>query len=337
MTSHNIIADIQGAIERADNILVVTHVSPDGDAIGSITAMGQALRQLGKRFTLVCDDRIPKRFDYLPQVEQIQSNPDNRFYDLVIAVDCGDVLRMGEAYSGLPEPKTDMLINIDHHITNTYFGDINFVSPKSTSTTEMLYDFFMAIGVDITTNVALSLLTGLVTDTLGFRTDGVTSHTLKIAGVLVDRGADLSLITMRGLKIKPMSTLQLWRVGLNNLRFEEGLVWATISQQERQAIGYTSSSSAGLVNLLADVEQAVMGAVLIEMDDNSISVGFRCNPPYSVAELALNLGGGGHPLAAGCTLPGSLSDVESLVVMLSKESIRNQQAHLFSSTNNRYH
>ncbi|MCA9975313.1 MAG: bifunctional oligoribonuclease/PAP phosphatase NrnA [Anaerolineales bacterium] len=317
---------IRDALAAAHHVLVVTHIGPDGDALGSLTAVGQALKQLGKQVTLVCDDGSLSRFKYLSMSERIQTERDAVDYDLLFAVDCGDESRMGMAFATLPDPKP-FVINVDHHITNTLFGDINFVDPEATSTTEILYSLFADLGVSLTTDVAMSLLTGLVTDTLGFRTAGVTARTMKIASDLIDVGADLSLATQQGLTMQPYATLQMWRVGFNKMRMESRLVWTSISKEELGTINYTSSSSAGLVNMLADVEEAVMGVVLMEKRDGSIRVGFRCRPPYSVSELALNLGGGGHPLAAGCTLDGPLAQAESLVVDMCKEVIRQQSVN----------
>lgn len=313
---------------RATHVLAITHVGPDGDALGSLTAVGQAMQQLGKRVTLVCDDGSLNRFKYLALSDRIQTERESNIpYDLLFVVDCGDETRMGKAFTTLPNPKP-FIINVDHHITNTLFGDINLVDPEATSTTEILYSLFADLGISLTTDLALSLLTGLVTDTLGFRTVGVTARTMKIASNLMEVGADLSLVTMQGLNSKPFATLQMWRTGLNKTRLESGLIWTSISKRDLGAIHYTSSGSAGLVNLLANVDEAVMSAVLMEMQDGSIRVGLRCRPPYSVSELAVNLGGGGHPLAAGCTLDGPLARAESLVVDMCKEMIQQQSSPL---------
>ncbi len=321
---------IQQAIDEAVQILIMTHVDPDGDALGSLAAMGVALSQKNKSVTLICDGNVPSRFSFLPMSDQMQPVADAHVaYDLIIALDCGDELRLGWTFANLPEPRPT-IINIDHHITNTGFGDINLVDDKAVSTTEILFGLFDQLGYALTSDLAICLLTGLVTDTLGFRTVGVSSDTLKIAGQLVEAGADLSLVTMQCLNLKPMSTLRLWRIGLGNMRLENGLIWASISNKERQSAGHLSSSTAGLVNLMADVRQAAISAVLLEMDDGSIRVGFRCRPPYSVSEVARNLGGGGHHLAAGCTLNGPLKKAESLVVELAKETIRLQDAVLNS-------
>jgi bifunctional oligoribonuclease and PAP phosphatase NrnA len=321
-----VIEAIQRSIQDANQILVIAHVGPDGDALGSLTAVGVALTQWGKSFTLVCDDALPRRFDFLPLSETIQQQPDTAVsYDILIAVDCGDELRMGKAFADL-EGERPFIINIDHHITNTYFGDLNLIEAEATSTAEVLYGLFCEFGLSVTTNLAQSLLTGLVTDTLGFRTSNVTARTLKIAGELMEAGADLGLVMTRTLTVKPLSTIQLWQTGLNKMKVEDGLVWTSISNEERLAAGHLSASTAGLVNLIADVDEAAAGIVLLEVGDGSVRVGFRCRPPYNVSEVALNLGGGGHALAAGCTLPGPLAKAEAMVVSMMKESIRQQEA-----------
>jgi len=324
---------IQQAIEKAEHILAVTHVGPDGDALGSLTAVGAALTQKSKEFTLVCDDPTPRRFDFLPLIDRVRYAPDTAVsYDLLIAVDCGDELRMGKAFANLPDPKP-FIINIDHHITNTKFGDINLIDGAATSAAEILYRLFQNLDISLTGNLAISLLTGLVTDTLGFRTNNVTAQTMQIAGDLIKAGADLGLVMQKTMTVKPLSTLRLWQLGLNKMKMEDGLIWTAISNEERTAVGHKSSGTVGLVNLLANVDQAAAGAALLEMDDGTVRVGFRCRPPYNVSEVAVNLGGGGHALASGCTLDGPLAKAEALVVAMTKESIRQQEAILNGSHN----
>ena len=324
---------IQRNIQNAQQILVVTHVGPDGDALGSLTAVATALTQWQKSFTLVCDDALPRRFDFLPFSDQIQQQPDTAVtYDLLIAVDCGDELRMGKAFADLPG-KRPFIINIDHHITNTQFGDLNLIDAEATSTAEVLVRLFHAFHLAFTPELAMSLLTGLVTDTLGFRTNNVTAQTMKFASELMEAGADLNLVMTQTMTVKPLSTIQLWQIGLSKMKVDNGLIWTSISNEERKVVDYPSSSTAGLVNLIADIEQAAVGVVLIEADDGTVRVGFRCRPPYNVSEVALNLGGGGHALAAGCTLPGPLAKAEAMVVAMTKDSIRQQEAVL----NNGHH
>jgi phosphoesterase RecJ-like protein len=312
---------LRPAIEKAQRILVVTHVGPDGDALGSLTAVGVALSQLDKQVDLVCDDNVPERFRYLPGSHKVQSKINNHPYDLLIAVDCGDESRMGNAFAELSSP-LPFIINIDHHVTNSYFGNVNVIDATATSTAEILYALLQEIGVTITADIALSLLTGLVTDTLGFRTIGVTAKTLKVASALVEAGADLAYVTTYALTIKQLSTVKLWQIGLDKMQVKDGLIWASISHGEQQAIDFNGSSTNGLVNILADIDEAAIGVALLEMNDGSIRVGWRCRPPYNVAEIASDLGGGGHPLASGCTLPGPLEEAEALVVARSLSAIQ---------------
>lgn len=319
---------IQFAVEKANRVLVIAHVDPDGDAIGSLTAVGQALQQLGKRVTLVCDDTVPARFHYLPLAGDVRRAPNlDVTYDLVIAVDCGDESRMGWAYDRLKEPKPT-LANIDHHVTNTDFGAFNVIDPDASSTAELLHRFLPEIGVEMTRGIAESLLTGIITDTMGFRTTNVTAATLQAAAELVDAGADIAAISLRALHQRPYGTAQLWAIGLGGMKLEDdGLIWTTISRAAVQEAGMERApSSAGLVNFLLDIDAAVMAVVVTEMsDEDAVRVTMRCHPPYNVAEVARQFGGGGHAQAAGCSIDGPLDEAAARLVAACHDAIRRAQ------------
>ena len=317
---------IQFAIEKANRVLVIAHMDPDGDAIGSLTAVGQALQQLGKRVTLACDDAVPQRFHYLPLATDVRRAPNTDIhYDLVIAVDCADESRMGWAYACLPDPKPT-LANIDHHVTNTRFGAFNIIEPDASSTAEILCRFLAEMGATMTRGIADSLLTGIVTDTMGFRTTNVSAATLRAAADLVDCGADIADISLRALHRRPLATAQMWGLGLGRVKLQDGLLWTSISRDELRRAGVEGSpSSSGLVNFLADVEGVAMGVVLSEMPEGAVRVGMRAVPPYNVAEVAVRLGGGGHALAAGCSLDGPLDKAEATVVAACLEAIGRQR------------
>jgi phosphoesterase RecJ-like protein len=270
---------------------------------------------------------VPQRFHYLPLGGEVRRAPNISVnYDLVIAVDCADESRMGWAYATLPEPKPS-LANIDHHVTNTRFGAFNVIDPDASSTAEILYRFLMDLGVTITPGIAESLLTGVVTDTMGFRTSNVTVATLRTAADLIDAGGDIAAISLRALHQRPLATAKMWGIGLSKMKQEDGLLWTTISREEMQSAGIEGSpSSSGLVNFLADVEEAVMGVVLGEMPDGTVRVTMRCQSPYNVAEVATQFGGGGHALAAGCTLDGPLARAELLIVTACLVEIRRRRA-----------
>jgi phosphoesterase RecJ-like protein len=158
---------------------------------------------------------------------------------------------------------------------------------------------------------------------MGFRTSNVTAATLRTAADLVDAGGDIAAISLSALHQKPLVTAKIWGIGLGRLNQEDGLLWASISREEMQRAGIEGSpSSSGLVNFLADVDVAVMGVILTEMTDGTVRVTMRSKSPYNVAEVAAQFGGGGHALAAGCTLDGPLERAESLVVAACLASIR---------------
>jgi len=319
-------AELQPILANAQTILVITHVDPDGDAIGSLTATGLALQQLGKQAILLCDDPAPEQFSFLPLVDAIHQPPLSPSVnpDLLIAVDCGDEARMGASYASLAQPRPSV-VNIDHHRTNTKFGILNIVSAEAPATAEMLFPLFQGVGVQIDQAIAECLLTGLITDTLGFRTPSVTVNTVAVASALMAAGANLARITEKVLNIKPLSTIRLYQKGLNNMRFQAGLLWTSISNEERIEVGHQLSGGAGLVNLLGDTAEAAMGCFLLQMGDGTVNVSFRCREPWDVATVATALGGGGHQLAAGCTLSMPLAEAERIVTDAALAAIDQQR------------
>ena len=322
-----IVDKIKAEIEQASNILVTTHIGPDGDALGSLTAVGQMLYKLGKQFDMICDDGVLRKFEYLPLSNEVRRRVDrSKIYDLMIAVDCGDEQRMGYVYSRLTcEP---LLINIDHHISNTNFGDINLVVDDVTSTAELLAKLIPLLGVELDKGLATSLLTGLVTDTLGFRVTGVSAETLKIAGDLIAAGADMAEIMLQALVLQELNTVKMWSLGLNKMEVEDGVAWTALSLEDQQSISSDAVSNHGLGNMISDIHEVAMSAVFTEKEDEEVRIGFRSRPPWDVATLATQLGGGGHRYAAGCTQHGPLEDVVQQVVKLAKESIREQKEAL---------
>ena len=324
-----IVKQIKESIVQASNILVTTHIGPDGDALGSLTAVGQMLTAMGKQFDMACDDGVLRKFDYLPLARDVRRRVDHRkIYDLLIAVDCGDEFRMGYVYSRLRcEP---VVINIDHHISNNNFGNINLVVADVTSTAELLANLIPKMGVEIDQGIATSLMTGMVTDTLGFRVTGVTGETLKVAGDLISAGADLAQITLKALVLQELNTVKIWGKGLNKMQVEDMVAWAVISQKDQQAISDDPVSNHGLGNMIADIHGVAMGAVFTEKEDGEIKIGFRSRPPWDVATLASELGGGGHRFASGCSQHGELDDVVQLVITKAKAAIAEQKAALSS-------
>lgn len=311
------------ALESAHRILCVSHVAPDGDAVGSLTGMGWILHGLGKERTLALQDAVPESYQWLPSAEQIvDEHVVADAYDAIICLDASSPDRMGriyreDAHAGIP------LLVIDHHITNTEFGDVNWVAPDCAATCQMLVYLANELNIPLAGPLAECLLTGLVTDTHCFRTSNTDAGVLAAAVQLVDAGADLSRINERTLNRRPYSVLRLWGSVLPTVQLEERVIWSCITQQQIAEAGQPEDDGQ-LSSMLVTVNEADISAVFTEkLDDAGQSVvecSFRAKPGYDVSEVALALGGGGHPAASGCTVPGTLGSVTPRVVDLLQQA-----------------
>ncbi len=317
--------DIANAIEKSHRIAVITHVAPDGDAIGSCLGLTHLLRDLGKEVIPVCQDPAPYIVDWLPGISEIVTSiPVD--VDLIISIDLSSVDRMGEAYDAdalghIP------LMNIDHHVTNTYFGNINWVEPRAVAACEMVYHMAQAFGYPISPQIATYVLTGLLTDTRGLRTANVNARVLRIATHLVELGAPIGQITELTFNRKPLAVIKLWSLALQNLHVEpEGIIWLTITESIRQKAGFDEQSDGGLVSFITSADEACVGVVFTEKPDGKVNVSMRARPGYDVARVAFALGGGGHPQAAGVTIDGPLEDAVRRVLQYLKESLGQHEA-----------
>ncbi len=302
-------------IEQGQEILVMSHIAPDGDAVGSLLGMGALLKWLDKNYVLALQDPVPEQFQYLPGHSQITSNPEGDF-DLVIGLDASDPDRFGRLFQLYQEEfPTAPLLVIDHHITNTYFGTVNWVEPTAVATAELIFDLSEALGAPKTEELSLPLLNGLVTDTLCFRTPNVVPRTLEIAASLMNAGASLSLVTENALNMKPFSLVQLWAETLPTATMVGRLIYAEIPYEVVEKYGGKDSyNSGGLVNFLAAVKEASVAVVFTEREPNVVDASIRSRPGVDVSKAAFELGGGGHPQAAGCTIRAPLPEVKEKVV-----------------------
>ncbi len=310
-------------IRDARRVIVITHVAPDGDAIGSLLGLGWALRWLGKEYTLACADPVPRRFTYLPGSEAIVTGPQGK-YDLVISLDCADLERLGTAYdeslAGLP------VINVDHHVTNTHFGTVNWVDTEAASAAEMVLELVESLGVPLDSDLALCLLNGIVTDTRGFRIPHTPLRTMRAALKLMEAGAELPKVTDHVFNRRPFSDIRLWGRVLNDTQLDGRIIWSQITPAMRRECAFSEKGDAGLVNFLGTTAEADVAIMFIEEDDGRIKVEMRAVPGVDVSAVALRLGGGGHPQAAGCTLDSDLDEVREKVLTAVKETLSKSKA-----------
>ncbi|KAA3643066.1 MAG: hypothetical protein DWQ07_21350 [Chloroflexi bacterium] len=310
-------AQIEGAaraIAEANSIAITAHVRPDGDAIGSVLALGQALKNEGKQVQMVMVDGIPDYLQFLAGTDEIVSRA-KKPLDLLIALDCGDAERIGPALDvAIVNGTTSIDINIDHHATNTYFGRINIVEAGAVSTTAILAEHFEALGLTITEPIAEALLTGLLTDTLGFRTSNINPAALRLAADLMELGADLSGIYKKGLSQRTFEAFQYWGAGLSRLERKDGIVWTALTEADRKAIGYKTRDDGDLVNTLSNVTEADIIVIFVEQSPEKVKVSWRSRSGKDVAQIAGQFGGGGHKAAAGAMLEGTLEEVQQKVL-----------------------
>lgn len=312
-----IITQIGDRLNQAQSILIASHVRPDGDAIGSLLAIGLALQNAGKTVQMVLQDGVPASFRYLEGYDQVQKEPKGE-WDTFISVDCADFKRLGKPFESIRKPD----INIDHHITNEKFGTLNLIIGEEVATSAILTDCLPQWGLEITQPIASALLTGIVTDTLGFRTANTTPESLRQSALLMECGANLPELYMRSLVRKSYPAARYWGAGLSSLERADGLVWGTLTLADRKAAGYGGNDDADLINLISAIDGSKVGMIFVEQTDNHVKISWRAlENGIDVSKVAKHFKGGGHAAAAGADIPGKLSEIQPLVLKTTREML----------------
>jgi len=306
-------------LQQASRILLITHVSPDSDAIGSALGLTHALNALGNasRVTPSCADAIRDRFDMLPGHAAMVTQASGEF-DLVVALDCGDELRLGAVWANLPDPKP-FLINVDHHISNTRFGQINWIDPSAASTAELVLQIIDQLGVPLNQDIATCLLYGIVGDTLGFRTPNTTARQLRYAERCLEAGASLYESIDQQFNQRSQALVCLWGKAINVMKIKDRIAYTAISKAMRDACGM-SISDLNLSSFLVSMNEVDRSAVLVEKDDGQVEISLRAKRGFNVSQAAVALGGGGHALAAGATIDGPLDAATQQVLLALKQN-----------------
>ena len=303
-TQADAVVSIGKLLKESNRVMIVAHLRPDGDAIGSVVGMGLALLSNGKQVQLVFKDPIPVRYRFLKGTELIQHAP-SEAYDLSIALDCGDLPRLGDFFS---ERQPD--INIDHHITNDNFARVNLVIPEEVATSAILAEYLPQWGFPLNADSASALCMGLLTDTNGFRIPTVTPAILELAARLMRQGAPLPEIYQQALVSQSLQASKLWGLALSKLQMKKGLLWTSITMQDRDQVGYSGRDDAEITNFLTSVEGSKVALLFNEQSPEKVKVSWRSRNHINVAKLAQHYNGGGHPNAAGAEIAQALKDAE---------------------------
>lgn len=319
----NSINDIASAIKERDNFLLMSHAIPDGDSIGSLLAMHQLLQKLGKKSRMVLKDPVPYIYHYLPgsnevmKPEQLEGKEEN-----VIFLDCADEERVGKRLlARLTERGYTM--NIDHHKTNTMFGDTNCVRPEMAATAEILYYLAKTLLPAIEAPLANALYAGIVQDTGSFRHSSTRADTFRIAADLIECGVDQELTRINLFESKTRAEMALLICALNSMQFSADgkKAWMTITYQDAEKLNVHGLHPEGIINHTVMVEGVEVGILFRETKPGTIKVGYRSKGSVDVARLAQAFGGGGHRQAAGATMLGSLEQVKEQVLNAVREVI----------------
>ncbi len=290
---------------------MASHVRPDGDALGSTLAFAQHLDRLGKSVTAWNQDGVPEKFRYLPGWERITApSAEPRAFDAVVALDNSVQKRLGsclDAIAGQP-----VWINIDHHISNEGYGDFNLVDPSAPATGQILFEYFETLGIPLDRPMAENLFAAISTDTGSFQYRGTDARTFSAAARLVGAGVDVAALSQKMYDCLPRRRLNLLRHALNAAQFlcDERLAAFSLSLADARALEVHPEDSEGIIDHLRAVDTVVVAVFYEELEGGIIRVSARSkSPSVDVCALCGLFGGGGHKLASGARIPGTLQDV----------------------------
>ncbi len=288
-------------LESRDNILLLSHAHPDGDTLGSATALAYALMQKGKRVAVKCSDPIPKDFGFMfAGMENQDFEP-----DLIVAVDVADTKLLGKDFEGIYAGRIELCI--DHHGSNILYAEKTCLQADSASAAEMIYCLLEIMGTRITPQIASCLFTGVVTDTGCMRFSNTTPRTFEIASKLASCGADYYNIIQVFFETKTKTYAALERLAIEGMRFylDDKCAVICVTQDMYKRSGSNESETDRLANIPRQIEGVLVGVSMRELKDGSFKASVRTRGDINASEICKRLGGGGHAGAAGCTLYGN--------------------------------
>lgn len=303
-------------IMESNKIGITFHESPDGDSLGSSLALLNALRAINKEAYIICKEKLPETFAYLPLSEEVDGNTIEplKNTDCLITLDCGNIARLN--CNADFENRSFKLINIDHHLSNDKFGDINYVDTKAASVGEIMYTLITAMNIEINNSIATGIYTSILTDTGSFRHSNTTSYTHKVVSDLIEKtGFDFSAIHRKIFDNKKMEMIKLQGLVINDmyLTLDKKVCVMKLTKEMLKKAGLEECDSSELISLGLKIS-GVEVAVLIKEKDNGIKGSLRSKEYVDVRKIAEGYGGGGHIRAAGLAMNASVKEAEELLL-----------------------
>lgn len=310
--------DIVDFFKRGDGFFIVVHLSPDGDALGSACSLGMALEELGKRFVLACRDRVPQQYTFLPCWERfltfddiISGNLDLALYKNLVLVDCNEINRTGLEKSRLASTRFDASAIVDHHETESFYGDVRWVVPQAAATGIMVYYLVRALGVEISGPMASNLYSALVVDTGNFRYPNTSPEALRVAADLAEAGAKPYLIHKAINESWSEGRFRLFVKMLDTLYINNGIAITSVTRKMFEETATTPDDTENFASFTLIMKDIKIAAFIREVDDYTCKLSLRSVEEVNVEKVAASFGGGGHKNAAGCVANGGLETVKA--------------------------
>ncbi len=316
-------------LENSKQILLATHIEPDGDALGSLISMGLFLEAINKKTTLYCESPIPAIYRFLPGTERVVSTIDSiSKYDTAIILDCGSLQRIGKMDELVGRVPT--IINIDHHITNSYFGTYQFVETDSCATTALIYKLITVLGGRIDKDIAFSIYTGILTDTGSFRFSNTNMDSFAICEEMVSIGVDPHIVAQNVYGTYSLGRIKLLNLALDSLEISRNgkLSMMTLTESMLSKTDTQPEDVDGLINYAKRIEDVKVAVLLSEYPNGNsrlsnakryYHVSLRSDGSVDVAKIAALFEGGGHKTAAGFDIKTKLSDLKTDILNLSEK------------------
>ncbi|MBI2995168.1 MAG: DHH family phosphoesterase [Candidatus Melainabacteria bacterium] len=306
-------------IEKIKNLrksLVLSHENPDGDTLGSMLALGSLLKQHGHIVDHVISDPVPEIYKFLPFSNLVKTSQDKNLlgsYELAFSLDCGSVRRLGKAKDLWFNSKAT--INIDHHVSNERFANINWIESDATSTGQLVYWLAKSLNVKITKEIATLLYTTLLTDTGCFSNSNTSSNALNWGAELIELGAEHTGVYKKAFLEKPYKSIKIFGNALSNLNLTEDgkIAWTYVSNDLLKSFSATSEDTEDIVDYMIRTK-GVLVSVFFREDVGETKVSLRSNTDVDVSKIAISMGGGGHKKAAGVNIKSPFLKVKDLVL-----------------------
>ena len=306
-----------------DSFLIVSHINPDGDAIGSSLALAAGLTAIGKKVTVFNNDSVPDIVGFLPgSSEIIHELSDSDKFDAAIVVDCGTPKQLGEKFNVFKGYKK--LLNIDHHATNLNFADVVFLDPDACATGAMIYRILKSMQVEITREIALSIYTTIVVDTGSFHYGNSNPEAFRIAGEMVDIGVEPWVVAENLYESQPEGRIRLHAMALNTLstHYSGKIGFIMVSKEMYKATGTTAEDTDGIVNYARSLKGVEVAMFIREISPDKYKASLRSKGRVDVTRIAERYDGGGHVNAAGCVLKGSLPEIKKNLLEATEEVLK---------------